>query len=180
MTESDKAAEAVLEAQQAYELEEYLRAAEHFQAAQRSYQETGEETLAAEMANNRSVSLLQAGMAQEALVAVGDTPAWFDAQGDRKRYAMALGNKAAALAALDQKAEAEKIYWEAAQVLDQMGEKDLRASVLNSISRLQMGEGRYMEAIASMESGLEQVEKPSFTQRMLKRLLKVPGKLLNR
>ena len=62
--------------------------------------------------------------------------------------------------------EAEKLYWEAAGIFGEIGEKDLRATVLQSISRLQLGGGRFMEAIASMESGINEVEKPSFTQRI--------------
>lgn len=169
-----------LEGKAAYEREDFVEAVKAFEAAERGYTASGDTLMTAEMANNRSVVLLQSGEAQAALDAVGNTPAIFGEAGDHKRMAMSLGNRAAALAGLGQKKEAEKIYWESAQILADLGEKDLRASVLQSISRLQMRSGRFMEAAASMESGLAGVEKPSLSQRLLKRVIKIPGKLMKR
>lgn len=168
------------EGKTAYEREEFEAAARAFEAAERGYAAGGDALNAAEMANNRSVALLQGGDAQGALQAVGDTPEIFAQANDTRRHAMALGNKAAALAELGQREEAEKMYWESARLLNEIGETALRASVLQAISRLQMRSGRVMEAVASMQSGLEQVEKPSWTQRLLKKLLQVPSRLLNR
>ena len=164
----------------AYEREEYEEAARAFEAAERGYTTAGDPLNAAEMANNRSVALLQAGNPQGALDAVNPTPEVFIQAGDTRRHAMALGNKAAALAGLGNREEAEKLYWESARLLDEIGETALRASVLQAISRLQMRSGRYMEAVASMQSGLDQVEKPSLTQRFLKKLLQIPSRMLNR
>jgi tetratricopeptide (TPR) repeat protein len=168
------------EAKQAYESEDLQRAGATFLAAENGYRAAGDSINAAEMANNRSVVLLQSGDAQAAFEAVEGTVEVFARAGDRKRQALALGNRAAALAALKRKEEAEKLFWEAAQILRDLGEDDLRASVLQSISRLQLGSGRYLEALASMESGIEGVKKPSMTQRLLKKLLEIPGKLMNR
>lgn len=168
------------EGKTAYEREEYEEAVRAFEAAERGYAAAGDPLNAAEMANNRSVTLLQMGDAQGALNAVGNTPDIFAEAKDTRRHAMALGNKAAALAELGNREEAEKLYWESAKLLNEIGETALRASVLQAISRLQMRSGRMMEAVASMQSGLDQVEKPSFTQRMLKKLLQVPIKMLNR
>lgn len=168
------------EGKTAYEREEYEQAARAFEAAERGYSAAGDALNAAEMANNRSVALLQGGNAQGALEAVGNTPEVFAQVKDTRRHAMALGNKAAALAELGQREEAEKLYWESARLLNEIGETALRASVLQAISRLQMRSGRVMEAVASMQSGLEQVEKPSWIQRMLKKLLQIPSRLLNR
>ena len=164
----------------AYEREEYEEAARTFEAAERGYTVAGDALNAAEMANNRSVALLQAGNPQAALDAVSQTPEVFIQAGDTRRHAMALGNKAAALAGLGNREEAEKLYWESARLLEEIGETALRASVLQAISRLQMRSGRYMEAVASMQSGLDQVEKPSLVQRFLKKLLQIPSRMLNR
>lgn len=163
-----------------YEQEDYAQAAEMFTLAERSYLTAGDALGAAEMANNRSVSLLQGGDYQGALDAVGTSDEQFAAAGDIRRQAMAIGNRAAALAELGDRAGAETAYWESARLLGEAGEKDMRASVLTAISKLQMKEGRYMEAIASMESGLDEGPKLSLRRRMLKRLLAIPGKLLRR
>lgn len=170
----------VLQAKDLYEQEEYLEAAGVFGGAAESYRAAGDALMAAEMVNNRSVALLMAGEAEEALAAVGDTPTVFAESGDVRRQALALGNRAAALAKLNRKEEAEQTYWDSARLLGEIGENDLRASVLQAISRLQLGGGRYMEALSSMESGLEQTGRLSFSQRILKRLIGIPKKLINR
>ena len=164
----------------AYDREDFLEAAQAFEAAASGFASNGDSATAAEMANNRSVSLLQAGETHAALDAVGDTHEIFAEINDTRRQAMALGNKAAALAALDHHEEAEDLYRESARLLGEIGETELRATVMQSISKLQMRSGRYMEAIASMQSGLDEVERPSITQRLLKKLLQAPFNLLNR
>lgn len=169
-----------LEAKKLYEQEAYLEAAEQFGRSAQAYLDANDKLSAAEMDNNRSVSLLQAGEFQQALEAVGESDFIFEAAGDVRRQAMALGNRGAALARLGQKEEAQQIYWESARLLGEIGEQDLRTSVLQSISKLQLSEGRFMEAIASMESGLDNAPKLSLSQRILKRLVGIPRKLLNR
>ncbi len=180
MTDAITPAQLARDGKTAFEKQDYPQAAAAFQAAENGFRASGDDLNAAEMANNRSVALLQNDDSQAALEAVMGTAEIFAESGDRKRQALSLGNQAAALGALGRKEEAEKLYWEAAQILKELGEDDMRASVLQSISRLQMGSGRYMEAIASMESGIEGIQKPSLTQRMLKKLLSIPGKLMNR
>jgi len=168
------------EGKAAYEREEYLEAAKAFEAAAKGFISSGDILAAAEADNNRSVTLLQAGEAESALEAVGNTPETFADANDMRRQAMALGNKAAALAALNRREDAEKAYWESARLLEEVGDTELRASVMNAISRLQMRSGRYLEAITSMQSGLDKTDKLSITQRILKKLLQILGRLLNK
>jgi tetratricopeptide (TPR) repeat protein len=172
-------AELANDARAAYEQEDYEKAAQIYEAAADGYAAESDALMAAEMVNNRSVTLLQSGQAQAAFDAIGNSPSVFEQAGDPKRQALALGNRAAAMAALGQREDAESTYWASAKILAEIGEKDLRATVLQSISRLQMRNGRYLEAVASMESGLEQVDKPSLRQRFLKKLLRVPSKMMN-
>jgi len=170
----------VRRAKKAYDQQAYQEAAEAYQSAQESYQARGEALDAAEMANNRSVALLQAGEAQAALEAVEDTPAIFAAGRDIRRQAMALGNQATAHAALGQKSEAEPLFRESAQLFESIGEKEMRLSVLSSLSRLQVGSGRYLEAVATMENRLVEVDRPNFAQRIARKILSIPAKLLQR
>ena len=180
MTNSLTPEQLAQEGKAAYAREEYLQAAQAFEAAQAGYTARGSVLPAAEMANNRSVALLQEGDAEGARAAAGKTAETFAQAGDTHRQAMALGNQAAALAALGRKEEAESLYWESARLFQQIGETELRASVMQSISRLQLRAGRPLEAVASMQAGLDQVEKPSLSQRILRKLLQVPFKLLKR
>ena len=132
------------------------------------------------MANNISVAHLQAGDAKLALEAVEGTPAIFAQEGDFRRQGMALGNMGSALESLDRLDEAADIYQQSADVLEQAGADELRAHVMQSLSSLQLRTGRRLQALATMQSGLEGVEKPSPRQRLLKRLLQIPLDLIHK
>jgi tetratricopeptide (TPR) repeat protein len=168
------------EAKAAYKSGDYAAAAHSFEAARQGYLSTNNFVMAAEMANNRSVALLQAGDIEGALAAVEGTELVFIEAGDRKRQALALGNQAAALEALNRLEEAEQIYWKSAEILKEIGEKDLRISVMQSISALQLRTGRQLQAVASMHAGVDDIDKPSLKQRILKRLLGIPMNLINK
>ena len=168
------------EAKSAYKAGDYAAAAQSFEAARQGYLSADDKVMAAEMSNNCSVALLQAGDKEGALTAVEGTEMVFIEAGDRKRQAMALGNQAAALEALDRLEEAERAYWKSAEILKEIGEKDLRASVMQSISALQLRTGRQFQAIASMHAGVNGIDKPTLKQRFLKRFLGIPINLLNK
>ncbi|HIE58246.1 MAG TPA: tetratricopeptide repeat protein [Anaerolineales bacterium] len=166
------------EAQAAYRRGDYEAAVQSFNAARESYLAIGDELNAAEMANNASVALLQNGKAEEALQSVIGTAAIFAAAGDHKRQAIALGNQAAALEEMKRLDEAEQLYWQSAEILKNINETDLRLSVMQSISALQLRSGRQLQAVATMQSGIDGIEKPTFKQRALKRLLEIPIKMI--
>lgn len=159
---------------------DFERAIELFRAAAEGYQLSGNITDSAEMKNNLSVALLHLDEADLALQAVEGTPEVFAQAGDGRRQAMALGNQAAALAALQKTSEAEEAYHQSAELLKNLGEDEMRASVMRAISELQLRSGRHLEAVASMQTGLDGIKKPKLQQRMLRRLLKMPFKLMNR
>ena len=166
------------EGKRAYAEERFEDAINAFKAAVEGFAAKNEPVKAAEMQNNLSVIHLQAGDADEALAAVGDTPVFFEAANEPLKRAMAIGNQAAALEALEKYAEAEEHYRTCAVLLKELGENELRATVMQSISRLQMRTGRYLEAVSSMQSRLDQIQKPSARQRFLKKLLDLPFKLM--
>jgi hypothetical protein len=45
---------------------------------------------------------------------------------------------------------------------------------MQSLSMLQLQMGRQLQALASMQNGIEGVERPSASQKMLKKLLNIP------
>ncbi len=168
------------EGKRAYENKQYPQAAELFLRASRAWKTAGASQDAAEAANNASVAYLQAGEAQAALDVLQGTAEIFTQAGDLKRAGMAWGNAAAALEALDRLDEALRAYERAADLLKQAREPDLRLHVMQAISALQLRTGRQLEALASMQAGLEGVEKLSPKQRFLRRLLQIPLDWLNR
>jgi tetratricopeptide (TPR) repeat protein len=163
-----------------YKKGNFLAAAKAFTAAQSGYETADQMLMAAEMANNASVAYLQAGEAEAAFKAVEGTGEIFKQHGSLSCQGMAAGNRAAALEALDRLDEAVHDYEISIDLLKKAGEDDLLASVSQSLSALQLRMGRQLEAVATIQSGLEGIKKPSPSQRMLKRLIKVPFELLNK
>lgn len=174
MAEATTPQQLAKEGQAAYQRREYLAAARAFEAAQRGYLAMGDALNAAEMANNCSVAYLQAGDGTAALAAVEGSEAVFAQAGDLRRQGMALGNRGAALEALERSEEAIAAYQQAADILLQAGEDQLRAQVMQSLSMLQFQMGRQLQALASMQSGLEEVKHPSVKQKMIQKLLNTP------
>lgn len=163
-----------------YKKGEYIKAAQHFEDAAQGFDVHEKTSEAAEMRNNQSVALLQAGDANEALQAAVGTDGIFANAAETRLQAMALGNIAAALDELDRYEEAEETYLRSAKIFDNIGEDKLRANVMQSLSKLQLRTGRQLQALATMQSGVDEIKRPNLRQRMLKKLLKTPLKLLNR
>lgn len=154
-----------------YEAQEFQQAAGLFAAAAESYRQAGDRLTAAEMENNRSVSLLQAGDAQGALEAALNTDAVFAEAGDVRRQAMALANQAAAHAELKHIEPAYELYLRSSDLLKSVGEKDMRAHVLKRIAGLQTLRGDRYAAMATLHTALENSQKLSLKERALKGLM---------
>jgi tetratricopeptide (TPR) repeat protein len=164
----------------AYRQGNYLAAARSYEAAAQGYCALKDELSAAEMLNNSSVAYLQAGEAQQALDQVKGTADIFAKAGDTRRQGMAFGNQGAALEALKLHPEAIEAYQRSAELLKQAGEGELRANVLQSLSALMLKSGRQLEALAVMQAGLDGVKRPNPKQQILKKLLRVPFKFLEK
>jgi len=162
------------EARAAYRQGDFPVAIQLFQAAERGFMSAGDYLSAAEMANDRCVVLLFSGEPERALEAVSGTDQVFAAAGDLRRQAIALGNRGDVLEALKRSGEAMTCYEQAAELFKQSGEYELRAFVMKSISKLQFRKGRIWEALATMYAGIEGIPNPSLSQRLLKRLLRLP------
>jgi len=158
-------------AKQAYGGKKYRLAATLFNQAADEYSSANDQLMAAEMKNNQSVALLQDGNPLASYEAVLGTDDVFALAGDKKRQGMAVANKAAALGDLKRKGEAIALYEGAAEILDDAGEPELRAEVMRTIAALRLSEGKFTDAVMSMQDGLMEVEKPTFWQRILRKLL---------
>lgn len=180
MSEAPSPQQLAQEAKSAYKRGDYLASAQAFKAASQGYAAVGDQLEAAEMANNCSVAYLQADDAEAALEAVEGTEEIFSQAGDLRRQGMALGNRAAALEALDRSEEAAEAYKQSADLLGQAGEDQLRADALRSLSMLQFRAGRQLQALATMQDGVEGVQHPTAQQRFLKRLLRIPFEMINK
>ena len=160
-------------ATQVYQSGDYTNAARLFGEAALVYLNHGDDLAAAEMKNNQSVALLRAGDAQGSLDAAYGTAEIFFAAGDFRRQGMAFANVAAAQADLGLNDDAAANYRQAADALEKAGEDQMRATVMQALSLLQLRKGKTMESLLSMQLGLAGVKKPSFTQKILQKLLRL-------
>lgn len=160
------------EGKRAFENHQYDQAADQFRQAADGFTLSGDGLMAAEMKNNLSVALLQAGKAGEALPAVLGTDQIFAEANDIKRQAMALGNQAAALEALHRNDEALASYERSAELFAQAGEGDLRAMVMRSAAAIKLKSGKVTESAFKMMGALEAKQKPTLFERILRFLLR--------
>ncbi len=167
-------------ANQAYQKGDFQSAAEYFEKAQLSYAQSGDAINAAEMANNLSVARLRMNDGEGALSAAQGTEKVFEDIQDVKRQAIALGNQAAALELLGKPEQALDLYESCSDLLKGTDEKELRAFVLSSISALQLKTGKQFQAMASMDAALDHKKQLSLKEKFLKKLLKVPFRMLNK
>lgn len=163
----------VEQAKQEYGQENYLAAAERFSQAAQAYAVLKDQLNAAEMKNNQSVALLQAGKAKEALQATDGTEEIFQKAGDIKRQGIAVSNRAAALEGMRKWKEALAEYDRAATLFEQVGEGDMHSIVRKAAANLNLKHGRITDSQMDVFDSLRLVEKPSLTQRLMKFLMRI-------
>ncbi len=165
---------------ESYRSGRYEESIEHFSLAREQYLNTGDTRKAAEIANDLCVVMLAAKQPQAALEMVLDTPEYFASQGDETRTAQAYGNLASALEACGQTSGAEDAYHQAIDGFEKLGDSEHYAATLQALSRLQLRRGKPLDALSTMQNGLETMPKARARDRLLRQLLKWPFRLLGR
>ena len=158
---------------QVYQTGDYKNAARLFGEAASVFLAQGNKLDAAEMKNNESVALLQAGDARGSFEAAHGTAQVFIESGDFRRQGMAFGNEAAAQNALGRLDEAIVNYKLAAEALEKAGEDQLRAISMQALSGVQLRKGKVFDAHCSMRIGLAGLKQPTFRQKFLLFLLRI-------
>jgi len=165
-------------AKKAYERKEYRQAAKLFSSIAESIPESDDPMQKAEMQNNSSVSWLLAGEPEKALEACLNTDVVFAQGNDIRKQAISLGNQAAAYEALGDTEMAIEKFQVASDLLKEIGDESLRAYVLQNLSGLQLKSGDQFASIATMHTALENKEKLSLKEKFLKKLLRIPFKMM--
>jgi tetratricopeptide (TPR) repeat protein len=156
-----------------YEQESYLAAATLFGQAAQAYTLAKDALNAAEMKNNQSVALLQAGKAKEALQATNGTEEIFRQAGDIKRQGIAVSNRAAALEGMKKWNEALAEYDRAASLFEEIGEGDMHSVVRKAAANINLKRGRLTDSQMDVFDSLRLVEKPTLLQRIMKFLVRM-------
>lgn len=162
----------------AFESGKFSEAAQIFEAARVAFHQNGNELNAAEMANNRSVALLKAGDAEGALNAAIGTEEIFAQAGDICRQAIALSNQASAMEELGQLEQALELYKKSSDLFEKCDNQEMRGYVLRSMSALYIRMGKQFNALASMNAALNSTKKLTLKERLLRKLLNLPFRML--
>jgi tetratricopeptide (TPR) repeat protein len=152
-------------------------AAAMYSEAMHSYQLAGDDLMAAEMANNLAVVLIQDDRPEIALEIVQPTAKIFLEHGDHRRAGLAEGNLASALAASGERTAAGEHYQAALELLSDAGDSEAYTYTLQALSRLQLEDGHPIEALHTMQTGIELKPRKSLRDRLLSRILNIPPKL---
>ena len=161
------------EADDVYKSGDFEAAARLYGEAAAAFQQAGSAGDVAETKNNQSVAFLQAGNAQAALDAAAGTALFFAAAGDARRQAIALANEATPLESLGRLDEAVEKYYESAEAFRRAGEDQLRASVMRAAAGIHLRQRKLFQALSDARSGLADVKNPTFTQKILRALLRI-------
>lgn len=167
-------------AKSAYQTEDFEESARWYDRAGIEYSLQADHLNAAEMANNRSVCLLRGGNPHGALAASRGTEKVFAQAGDLHRQAIAIGNQAAALEAMQRNDEAISMYQQSNELLKQINDRDLRVFVLQSLTGLQVKRRQFLQALATMQVLLDLKQQLTVRERILKKLLQIVYRLLGR
>jgi hypothetical protein len=171
MSEMDPKALAA-DAVRAYQEGNFENAARLFGEAASAFSAAENALEAAEMKNNQSVAFLQARNAKAAFEAARGTASVFANAMDARREGMAFGNEAAALQALARANEAYETFRLAAEAFQRAGEDQLRAAVMQAMAGIELKQGKFMQALLTMQLGLAGVKQPTFKQKVLLFLLR--------
>ena len=156
-----------------YEQGDFESAARLYGEAASAFQQSGSALDAAEMKNNQSVAFLQAGNAGSALEAAAGTAAVFSAGADARRQGIALSNEATPLATLGRLDEALEKYHQAAEAFEQVGEDQLRFSVLQAVAGIHLRQRKIFLALSDMQASLSGIKNPTFRQKIMRGLLRL-------
>lgn len=158
---------------EAFAAKDFDRAASFFTEAASNYEALEDTLSAAEMKNNLSVALLQAGKAKPAYEAAAGTDEIFARAGHVERQAMAFGNQGAALEALKKIDQALEAYERSAALFAEAGETEMRSIVLQSAAAIKLRRGKMIDSALSMIGSVESTKKPTLMQRFLRFLVRI-------
>lgn len=160
-----------------YTQRDYEAAARIFQQAKDAYTAAGQPDMAAEMQTNIGLVHRALGEQQQALDVMQEALRVFEASGDRLRIAQVLGNLGGVYMELGDREQAYNCYRQAADIFQELGQKKLYGETLIAMGAMQVREGKIWQGAATYEVGLENLERLSTTQKILKGLFGIRNRL---
>jgi tetratricopeptide (TPR) repeat protein len=159
---------------------EYEEATQLFQNAYTLYEEIGDERGRAEMLNNLGAVHTQEEQWDKASQAFNDAMAAFESLEDLDGQAQTLGNLGTMYRHQGDTEAAVQHLKQASDLFHETGDRDKEAATLRLLSRIRLGQARWLEALHFYDLGLACVEPPGIKERLLRRLLQIPYSILSR
>lgn len=147
---------------------------EALEKARADFATQGNEAEAASVANDLGVVYYLTGRRDQAFQVLEQSLASYEKLGDVKGQAKAVGNLAQLLNRAGDKAKAEANYARAADLFHQVGEKGMESDTLRALSQMQLGRGRWLEALGAYDRALAAKGGPGW----LRALLQIPLRLV--
>lgn len=161
-----------------YQQYDYEAAAKAFEQAKEAYTADGKQDMAAEMMVNIGLIHRALNEGQQALDMMQQALRVFQDENDRLRTAQTLGNMGGVYAKMDDKEQAYNCYRQAADIFEELGKKNMYGETLLAMGNLQVKDGKFMDGAATYEVGLENMEKLSVNQKVIKGLLGVRNRFI--
>ncbi|MBN1956357.1 MAG: tetratricopeptide repeat protein [Anaerolineae bacterium] len=156
----------------------YEEAIERFGQAQELYVAEGKEADAAEMLNNLGVVYRLLRRWDDAQAALEEAKAAFARLGDRNREAQALGNLGGLLASKGERVRAQEYLQQAADIFHEIDQEQKYGETLVALGSQMWKAGDRRGGMATYESGVMLLEKPTVQQKAIRSLLKLRNRLL--
>lgn len=160
-----------------YHQQDYEAAARIFQQAKDAYAADNQPDMAAEMETNIGLVHRALGENQQALEIMQAALRTFQERGDSLRAAQVMGNLGGVYIELGDKEQAYNCYRQAADIFQDLGEKKLYGETLIAIGAMQVRDGKLWAGAATYEVGLENLDKLTMPQKILKGLIGIKNRL---
>ncbi len=159
---------------------DYEEAAACFNEAQALYGELDNLKGQGEMLNNLGAIHTQEGHWQEAAQTFNKAQMIFESLEDKDAVAQTLGNLGTMYCHQGDNETSVEYLKEAADLFHETGDQRKEAATLRVISRIRLGQARWLEALHFYDLSLGCIKPPGLKERILRRLMQIPLNLLAR
>jgi len=156
----------------------YELAQSKFEALLEIAEAEGQPVKAAEALNDLGVTRKQLGDLDGAMEALRQALKYYQDNDDELGEAKTLGNFGMVEEAAEKYEDSIQSYLDAASIFEELGETELATFTWQALSKLQLRQKDWLNAIASYERGLDNLPDNSVKKKFVKNLLKAPGKFM--
>ena len=156
----------------------YEEAESKFNHAREKFAAEGNEIEAAGMVNNLGLIYQWKHEWDEAIAVLEEARATFARLGDQSREAQTLANLSRSYARKGKLDEAEECLRQAADIFGELGDEQRQGETLLEMGRQRWKAGDRSSSLATYETGLHTLEKPTMSQKALRGLLGLRNRLL--